>query len=151
MSEKSAPPIPDSTITPDPSSASSPPLYQGYQSGPPNPIYQQQPGTYPQQQQPIPPQYQQSPPIQPQYQQGPSYAYAATAQPVYGTASAVPVVLISGYQGNAYPHFPVQTTCPFCQTTMVTSIQKSPGLCAWVSCGVLAFMGCIFGCCLLPF
>jgi len=143
MSQKSSAPVPD--VNPSNSSA---PQYTTYQ--------QSGVGAVPAN---APPQYQQPQPIpgaQPTYaySSGPGAPVAATmGQPAYGSVAATPVVLVQPAYGsmNLFPHFPVQTTCPFCSTQMVTSIKKEPGLLAWLSCGILALMGCVFGCCLIPF
>ncbi|CAF2775519.1 unnamed protein product [Rotaria sp. Silwood2] len=46
---------------------------------------------------------------------------------------------------------PVQCTCPNCHSFIRTSVRHRDGLLVWLSCGVLIFVGCICGCCLIPF
>ncbi|RWS12572.1 lipopolysaccharide-induced tumor necrosis factor-alpha factor-like isoform X2 [Dinothrombium tinctorium] len=47
--------------------------------------------------------------------------------------------------------FPTRTTCPSCRQE-VTSVTKSVnGLLTWLACGGLCLIGCVFGCCLIPF
>nr|XP_033770544.1 LITAF domain-containing protein-like [Geotrypetes seraphini] len=46
---------------------------------------------------------------------------------------------------------PTITVCPACRQNITTRIERSPGLMTWLLCGGLALVGCIAGCCLIPF
>lgn len=41
--------------------------------------------------------------------------------------------------------------CPYCGRTGGTIIEHKSGLLAYLSCVGLSLIGCIFGCCLIPF
>ncbi|XP_069501683.1 lipopolysaccharide-induced tumor necrosis factor-alpha factor homolog isoform X2 [Ambystoma mexicanum] len=58
-----------------------------------------------------------------------------------------PAVMI----GNMSRETPMRTTCPACQQPIVTSISYTSGAMAWLLCILLALLGCILGCCLIPF
>ncbi|ESO06657.1 hypothetical protein HELRODRAFT_64460 [Helobdella robusta] len=51
-------------------------------------------------------------------------------------------------QASEYPY---NTTCPNCNANVLTSAEYKNGALTWVLCFVLAFFGCILGCCLIPF
>ncbi|NWI20828.1 LITAF factor, partial [Crypturellus soui] len=46
---------------------------------------------------------------------------------------------------------PVQMCCPSCNNMIVTHLTYTSGALAWLSCGGLCLLGCIGGCCLIPF
>uniref|UniRef100_A0A8D0GFK4 Lipopolysaccharide induced TNF factor n=1 Tax=Sphenodon punctatus TaxID=8508 RepID=A0A8D0GFK4_SPHPU len=46
---------------------------------------------------------------------------------------------------------PVQMCCPSCNKVMVTRLSHNAGALTWLSCGSLALLGCLMGCCLIPF
>jgi lipopolysaccharide-induced tumor necrosis factor-alpha factor len=46
---------------------------------------------------------------------------------------------------------PVQCACPQCHLTIVTRVERTPGLLVWILCCILILFGCWFGCCLIPF
>ncbi|XP_077512302.1 lipopolysaccharide-induced tumor necrosis factor-alpha factor homolog [Amblyomma americanum] len=46
---------------------------------------------------------------------------------------------------------PVPVICPYCRQQIVTKIVHRPGFLTWMLCGSLAALGCILGCCLVPF
>ena len=96
-----------------PSAAQSPPPYPGGQE------YQtKQPGaTYPQQ-----PGY----PVQPS---GPTTTTVVYQQPH---------VMMAMQQFN---EFPVSMNCPYCQATIVTATDFTPGTLTWLSCGATALVG----------
>jgi len=48
-------------------------------------------------------------------------------------------------------HHPVHVVCPHCSTYVQTRVVKNAGLCTWLSCLGLACVGCVYGCCLIPF
>merc|ERR1712002_358114 len=82
------------------------------------------------------------------------------AQPGYGQQKGVPppgyqqvaggqtVVVI---QSQIQSYQPVQTTCPFCQQTIMTRVRYESGGLTWLAAGGIALMGCWLGCCLIPF
>ena len=45
---------------------------------------------------------------------------------------------------------PTHMVCPHCNAEIDTSIREEPSLLAWISGGILALIGCVFGCCLIP-
>ncbi|XP_062581069.1 LITAF domain-containing protein-like [Saccostrea cucullata] len=50
-----------------------------------------------------------------------------------------------------FREFPVATTCTYCRASITTSTRYETGTFTWVACGVIAFIGCWLGCCLIPF
>ncbi|KAM4765158.1 lipopolysaccharide-induced tumor necrosis factor-alpha factor isoform 1-T1 [Cyanocitta cristata] len=46
---------------------------------------------------------------------------------------------------------PVQMSCPSCNQVIVTRLSYDAGALTWLSCGGLCLLGCIAGCCLIPF
>uniref|UniRef100_A0A8B9T4D6 Lipopolysaccharide induced TNF factor n=1 Tax=Anas platyrhynchos TaxID=8839 RepID=A0A8B9T4D6_ANAPL len=46
---------------------------------------------------------------------------------------------------------PVQMCCPSCNQMIVTRLSYESGALTWLSCGGLCLLGCIAGCCLIPF
>ncbi|ODM90160.1 Lipopolysaccharide-induced tumor necrosis factor-alpha factor [Orchesella cincta] len=44
----------------------------------------------------------------------------------------------------------VRLTCRYCRNEIQTIIEKKPSMVAWISVGVIAICGGIFGCCLIP-
>ncbi|XP_049624840.1 lITAF domain-containing protein [Suncus etruscus] len=46
---------------------------------------------------------------------------------------------------------PFHTTCPFCGNYVLTTTSSTPGLLSWVLCATFFLLGCVLGCCLLPF
>ena len=46
---------------------------------------------------------------------------------------------------------PVKVTCPSCEETVLTRVEKKKGPRAWMSCFFLVATGWICGCCLIPF
>ncbi|NWR14229.1 LITAF factor, partial [Emberiza fucata] len=46
---------------------------------------------------------------------------------------------------------PVQMVCPSCNQVIVTRLSYDSGALTWLSCGGLCLLGCIAGCCLIPF
>ncbi|CAF3192231.1 unnamed protein product [Rotaria socialis] len=41
--------------------------------------------------------------------------------------------------------------CPYCRQSIVTRVEKSNGLVPWLCASTLFLIGCVFGCCLVPF
>ncbi|KAM9208970.1 lITAF domain-containing protein [Dugong dugon] len=75
--------------------------------------------------------------------QGPPPVYAQGPQPVH-------TVLVTSFprRGSAIP---VQTTCPYCGSFIITTTSRVPGLISWLICTGLCLFGCVLGCCLIPF
>ncbi|CAL8271622.1 unnamed protein product [Gadus morhua 'NCC'] len=46
---------------------------------------------------------------------------------------------------------PVRVQCPYCHEVVTTEIEHKPGLGAWSMCFLFTLVGCICGCCLIPF
>ncbi|CAI5791988.1 LITAF domain-containing protein [Podarcis lilfordi] len=46
---------------------------------------------------------------------------------------------------------PVQMNCPACQKTILTRLSYTSGALTWLACGGLFLVGCVAGCCLIPF
>ncbi|XP_076460192.1 lipopolysaccharide-induced tumor necrosis factor-alpha factor homolog [Babylonia areolata] len=111
------------------SSKQSPPPPPGY-SPPPQAAYSPSPG-YPQSPAP-PPGYPQSLPPQPGYPQTP------------------PVIMVT-HPVQVFYDLPVRTVCPFCQAEVVTVTTYKTGLITWVLSLTICLLGCVFGCCLIPF
>lgn len=62
----------------------------------------------------------------------------------YMVSAIMPVLAPMGKQ-------PQIITCWFCQRVVETRIEYRPGPFAWCSCSLLCCLGCICGCCLIPF
>ncbi|NXS98139.1 LITAF factor, partial [Jacana jacana] len=56
-----------------------------------------------------------------------------------------------GQQPVEFNIYPVLMCCPFCNQMIVTDLSYDPGVLTWLSCGLLCLLGCIAGCCLIPF
>ncbi|CAL8139084.1 unnamed protein product [Orchesella dallaii] len=64
-----------------------------------------------------------------------------------GMPNATPVVVTTVVPlGNR----PINMVCPQCRAEIRTSTEKRPGLIAFISGAVLAMLGCVWGCCLIP-
>ncbi|XP_055336462.1 LITAF domain-containing protein-like [Paramacrobiotus metropolitanus] len=66
----------------------------------------------------------------------------AYAQTVFVPVHAAPVTAVG---------FPVPAICPRCNQSVTTRVEYESGALTWILVGALAFVGCIFGCCLIPF
>lgn len=84
---------------------------------------QQQQGFYPQQ----PPQY--------------------NSNPVVITQQPSTVVIHAPQYGND----PQATTCPSCRAAITTSVKYEPGTKTHLFAGLCCLLGCMFGCCLIPY
>jgi len=112
-----------------------PPTYaQDQQNYAPNQqVFQQQ-----QQQQPQQPEFYQ-PGMNP-YQQPVGYQNVSYQQP--------PIIVSSHI---VFGEAPTRIYCATCRREVVTEIIYEAGTLTWVAAGGLALLGCIFGCCLIPF
>ncbi|XP_058234291.1 lipopolysaccharide-induced tumor necrosis factor-alpha factor homolog [Hemibagrus wyckioides] len=117
-----------------------------------------------------PPSYAEAMSAGPQYPQGtaapqppvykagapyPAQAYAPMyqpPQPVPPMASPPVVSVQTVYvQPTSFGDVPAQTCCPVCAQTVVTRLEHNSGSMAWLVCAGLCIIGCIYGCCLIPF
>ena len=70
-----------------------------------------------------------------------------TVNPTMPTAAyGVQVVPVLAFSRN-----PVQCTCGNCRSLIITRVEQSSGLMAWLLCVLLLIFGCWLGCCLIPF
>lgn len=46
---------------------------------------------------------------------------------------------------------PIMVKCPFCKATVTTETKTRAGCLSWLCCIGLSAVGCIYGCCLIPF
>ncbi|CAF1057893.1 unnamed protein product [Adineta ricciae] len=53
--------------------------------------------------------------------------------------------------GFHFGQMPIQCRCPNCEQSILTHVEESSGLFAWLACLVLVSLGCWLGCCLIPF
>ncbi|KAK3512095.1 hypothetical protein QTP70_030350 [Hemibagrus guttatus] len=85
----------------------------------------------------------------------PAQAYAPMyppPQPVPPIASPPVVSVQTVYvQPTSFGDVPAQTCCPVCAQTVVTRLEHSSGSMAWLVCAGLCIIGCMYGCCLIPF
>ncbi|XP_060799118.1 U11/U12 small nuclear ribonucleoprotein 25 kDa protein isoform X1 [Neoarius graeffei] len=52
---------------------------------------------------------------------------------------------------NKLSRYPSQTQCPYCEQYITTEVSTVIGNTTWLMCLASAFIGCIAGCCLIPF
>jgi hypothetical protein len=45
----------------------------------------------------------------------------------------------------------IDCICPYCHRSIVPRVEKTNGLIIWLSAGVICLLGCVLGCCLIPF
>ncbi|TGZ62736.1 hypothetical protein CRM22_007262 [Opisthorchis felineus] len=57
--------------------------------------------------------------------------------------TAVPTVPLTSFTKT-------ETVCPHCGKSIKTSVKYRVGALSWVLCGIIALLGGIFGCCLIP-
>ena len=48
-------------------------------------------------------------------------------------------------------HQPEPGICPYCHQSIVTRIKKSNGFVVWLASAGICLLGCMIGCCLIPF
>jgi len=87
-------------------------------------------------------------PAAPQYYAAPQAMYTTT------TMHSVPPPQHIIVQQPFFAEFgsvPQQTFCQTCNMNVVSVTEKEIGLGNWAVCGGVALIGCIFGCCLIPF
>ncbi|XP_062387228.1 uncharacterized protein LOC134076242 [Sardina pilchardus] len=49
------------------------------------------------------------------------------------------------------PPYPAKTQCPYCHAFVTTEITHTVGPVVWLVCAMSFLVGCVAGCCLLPF
>ncbi|NXF96280.1 LITAF factor, partial [Eubucco bourcierii] len=62
-----------------------------------------------------------------------------------------PIQTVYVQQPIAFHDRPVQMCCPSCNQMIVTRLSYESGALTWLSCGGLFLVGCVFGCCFIPF
>lgn len=77
-------------------------------------------------------------------------AYYAQPMPV-PNANAIAVQTVYVQQPVSFFDRPVQMCCPSCNKMIVTQLSYNAGALTWLSCGSLCLLGCIAGCCFIPF
>ncbi|XP_067859255.1 lipopolysaccharide-induced tumor necrosis factor-alpha factor homolog [Heptranchias perlo] len=88
------------------------------------------------------------------YPVGPPMGGPGMQVPQYPPQPANPPVVVQTVYVQPTQQFsfqPIQTTCPSCNQVVITRVHHSPGALTWISCGGLFLIGCVFGCCLIPF
>lgn len=63
----------------------------------------------------------------------------------------IPVQTVYVQQPVAFLDRPVQMSCPSCNKMVVSKLTYNSGTLTWLSCGSLCLLGCVAGCCLIPF
>ncbi|XP_025711431.1 lipopolysaccharide-induced tumor necrosis factor-alpha factor [Callorhinus ursinus] len=73
-------------------------------------------------------------------------------QPVPGpNANAIAVQTVYVQRPVSFFDRPVQMCCPSCNKMIVTQLSYNAGALTWLSCGSLCLLGCVAGCCFIPF
>ncbi|KAK8787058.1 hypothetical protein V5799_023175 [Amblyomma americanum] len=75
------------------------------------------------------------------------YSYKLLTAAVPSIITRISVITVYSQWGP----LPVPVICPYCRQQIVTKIVHRPGFLTWMLCGSLAALGCILGCCLVPF
>uniref|UniRef100_UPI001A9F7D1B lipopolysaccharide-induced tumor necrosis factor-alpha factor n=1 Tax=Ictidomys tridecemlineatus TaxID=43179 RepID=UPI001A9F7D1B len=73
--------------------------------------------------------------------------------PAKVSPSSRPVAVQTVYVQQPVTFFdrPVQMCCPSCSKMIVTQLSYNAGALTWLSCGSLCLLGCVAGCCFIPF
>ncbi|XP_059887732.1 lipopolysaccharide-induced tumor necrosis factor-alpha factor isoform X1 [Delphinus delphis] len=66
-------------------------------------------------------------------------------------ANAIAVQTVYVQQPISFFDRPVQMCCPSCNKMIVTQLSYNAGALTWLSCGSLCLLGCVVGCCFIPF
>uniref|UniRef100_A0A667HVD1 LITAF domain-containing protein n=1 Tax=Lynx canadensis TaxID=61383 RepID=A0A667HVD1_LYNCA len=77
-------------------------------------------------------------------------AYYTQPVPV-PNANAIAVQTVYVQQPVSFFDRPVQMCCPSCNKMIVTQLSYNAGALTWLSCGSLCLLGCVAGCCFIPF
>ncbi|XP_025059123.1 lipopolysaccharide-induced tumor necrosis factor-alpha factor isoform X2 [Alligator sinensis] len=73
--------------------------------------------------------------------------------PTQAVPAANPIAVQTVYvqQPVTFYDRPVQMCCPSCNKMVVTHLSHNAGALTWLSCGSLCLLGCVAGCCFIPF
>ncbi|KAG5280141.1 hypothetical protein AALO_G00085430 [Alosa alosa] len=119
------------------------PVYT-YSPTPPPPVYDKMPQpAYP------PPFTQPAYPPQAYQQMHPQQSNAAGN--AAGTSAVVSVQTVYVQPRMVFGDFPVHVHCPVCAQMVLSRLCHSNGVLTWLTCFSLSLVGCIYGCCLIPF
>ncbi|XP_074136656.1 lipopolysaccharide-induced tumor necrosis factor-alpha factor [Sminthopsis crassicaudata] len=77
-------------------------------------------------------------------------AYYSQPLPV-PNPNAIAVQTVYVQPAVAFFDRPVQMCCPSCNKMIVTRLTYNAGALTWLSCGSLCLLGCVAGCCFIPF
>uniref|UniRef100_A0A673VT85 Lipopolysaccharide induced TNF factor n=1 Tax=Suricata suricatta TaxID=37032 RepID=A0A673VT85_SURSU len=77
-------------------------------------------------------------------------AYYTQPVPV-PNANAIAVQTVYVQQPVSFFDRPIQMCCPSCNKMIVTQLSYNAGALTWLSCGSLCLLGCVAGCCFIPF
>uniref|UniRef100_A0A672QK05 Cell death-inducing p53-target protein 1 n=1 Tax=Sinocyclocheilus grahami TaxID=75366 RepID=A0A672QK05_SINGR len=90
-------------------------------------------------------------PIAEHYGPGPSHFAPGHTATVLAPPGAATTTTVTVLQGEMFQAAPVQTVCPHCQQPIITCISHDIGLTNTLICMFCFFVGCIAGCCVIPF
>ncbi|NXU58449.1 LITAF factor, partial [Turnix velox] len=78
---------------------------------------------------------------------------ATNPPPSIGQPAPTPVAVQTVYvqQPIVFSDRSVQMSCPSCNQTIMTRLSYDSGALTWLCCGGLCLLGCVAGCCLIPF
>nr|XP_058157016.1 lipopolysaccharide-induced tumor necrosis factor-alpha factor homolog [Dasypus novemcinctus] len=79
---------------------------------------------------------------------GPACRTQLVPDPNANAVAAQPVLV---QQSVSFFDRPVQMCCPSCSKMIVTQLSYTAGALTWLTCGSLCLLGCIGGCCFIPF
>ena len=79
--------------------------------------------------------------------QAPTAPMVAVAQPMVQPA----VAMVPAQLPHTWSKFPMQVTCPHCNTNGMTRVQYESGCGTWLACLGVCAVGCDLGCCFIPF
>ncbi|MBZ3885834.1 Lipopolysaccharide-induced tumor necrosis factor-alpha factor-like protein [Sciurus carolinensis] len=66
-------------------------------------------------------------------------------------ANAIAVQTVYVQQPVSFFDRPIQMCCPSCNKMIVTQLSYNAGALTWLCCGSLCLLGCVAGCCFIPF
>eukprot|EP01115_Flamella_aegyptia_P008861 TRINITY_DN37091_c0_g1_i1.p1 TRINITY_DN37091_c0_g1~~TRINITY_DN37091_c0_g1_i1.p1 ORF type:complete len:161 (-),score=37.55 TRINITY_DN37091_c0_g1_i1:154-579(-) len=85
----------------------------------------------------------------------PEVNVVVSAPPVYATNPNTPLITADvhhhHHHGQKWGETPQRHYCQFCGNHVVTEVRYETGTLTWIAAGGLVLLGCIFGCCLIPF
>ncbi|XP_005007555.2 lipopolysaccharide-induced tumor necrosis factor-alpha factor [Cavia porcellus] len=77
--------------------------------------------------------------------------YYTQPVPVLNPTANTTVQTVFVQQPVSFFDRPVQMCCPSCNKMVVTKLSYNAGALTWLSCGSLCLLGCVLGCCFIPF